>query len=474
MLKKLIFAACALSIVLLLASFAFGEETILPDSFSFSGGSGRISIRCDSIILGEDEAQAWIVFSSPNYTCVRVGDAVYDTVRDETTSSALIPVKLNAAMTVYGTTVAMSSPHEIEYEICIGVDSLRDDSRVAGLQVTSSLELCYAERFTVDFCEGGCALIDVKDSARYLVLPEGMDVPEGQEPGVTVIRQPLNNVYLAATSAMALFDSLDALDAIRFVSVEAQNWYIPNAVTALEEGRMKFAGKYSTPNYEVLVKEDCELAIESTMILHDPKVKEMLELLNIPVFIDYSSYESHPLGRMEWIKLYGVLLGKTAEAEAYFDAKAAQIESLGMARDSGKTVLFFYINTSGGAVVRGPSDYIVRMIELAGGKYLPDDIEEPLGAVSSVTVSMEDFYLAAVNADYLIYNAAIDEPVHSVDELLRKSELLADFKAVHDGNVWCADRYLYQATDIAGEFIIDVRRMLDGETDGMTFLSKLY
>jgi iron complex transport system substrate-binding protein len=61
---------------------------------------------------------------------------------------------------------------------------------------------------------------------------------------------------------------------------------------------------------------------------------------------------------------------------------------------------------------------------------------------------MEDFYAAAVDADYLIYNAAIDAPLNSLDDLLGKSALFADFKAVKDGNVWSTDRYLYQATDI--------------------------
>ena len=64
--------------------------------------------------------------------------------------------------------------------------------------------------------------------------------------------------------------------------------------------------------------EIVKLAVESTMILHSPKVQEMIEDLDIPVFVDYSSYESHPLGRTEWIKVYGAMLNKEKEAEAIF------------------------------------------------------------------------------------------------------------------------------------------------------------
>ena len=92
---------------------------------------------------------------------------------------------------------------------------------------------------------------------------------------------------------------------------------------------------------------------------------------------------------------------------------------------------------------------------------------------ASVSISMEDFYPAAVDADYLIYNASIDAPLNSLDELLGKSALFADFRAVKEGNVWSTDKYLYQATDIVGELITDIHRMLTGEMEGMTFIKKL-
>ena len=66
---------------------------------------------------------------------------------------------------------------------------------------------------------------------------------------------------------------------------------------------------------------------------------------------------------------------------------------------------------------------------------------------------MEEFYAGAKDADYLIYNAAIDDPLDSVSQLLAKSRLFADFKAVKNGNVWCTGKYLYQATDVLGSML---------------------
>ncbi len=40
------------------------------------------------------------------------------------------------------------------------------------------------------------------------------------------------------------------------------------------------------------------------MISHTPEVREMLEDFGIPVMIEYSSYEKHPLGRVEWVRFF--------------------------------------------------------------------------------------------------------------------------------------------------------------------------
>lgn len=67
------------------------------------------------------------------------------------------------------------------------------------------MELLYADQFSVDYYDGGYAMITIKDSGRYLVVPEGKSQPSGLPGDVAVIKQPLENIYLAATSAMDLF-----------------------------------------------------------------------------------------------------------------------------------------------------------------------------------------------------------------------------------------------------------------------------
>ena len=342
-----------------------------------------------------------------------------------------------------------------------------------GLTYESTMDLSFAECFDVYYYNDGYKLLDVHDSARYLLVPEGKDAPDGLDEDIRVLYQPLDTIYMAATSPMALFDAIDSVDSIKLSGLDASGWYIQSAVDAISSGDMTFAGKYYEPDYELLVGEDCDLAIESTMILHAPKVQEMIETLDIPVFIDRSSYESQPLGRTEWIKLYGAMMNKEDEANAFFQDQAQIIEKLKDFQNTEKTVAFFYINTSGAPVVRNPKDYISSMIEVAGGRNAFAELQDDSGK-TSVSITMEEFYNTAVDADYLIYNSSIDTSVTSLDDLIAKDSLMADFKAVKEGNVWITDNSMYQHTDTIGEFINDLNLMFtDGNEEDMTFLHRL-
>ena len=351
----------------------------------------------------------------------------------------------------------------------------RTAPHIDGLTYEGSMSPEYAESFDVYYYSGGYAVIDTFTGGRqYLVVPEGGSIPEGLPDDMTVIEQPAGSVYMAASSVMSLFDSLGALETVSFTSTDVDGWYVESAVEALTSGSMVFIGKYSQPDYEGLLEGDCDLAVESTMILHSPETMEKLEELGIPVFIDYSSYEQHPLGRTEWIKVYGVMLGRKEEAESFFREQTSSIEYLEELENTEKTVAYFFINSAGNVVVRKYDDYIPKMIEIAGGRYVFDDLENADSEAPSVKLSMEKFYDEAVDADYLIYNATIDSPLESMDDLMEKSGLFRDFKAVKEGNVWTTDKYMYQAADVTAEFINDIHRMVTGgDSEDMVFLTKV-
>ena len=361
---------------------------------------------------------------------------------------------------------------------------------IEGLTFVSAMEKAYAETFDIysyKLADGSkdalYRLIDVHNSGQYLILPENSssDDSAAQQKmmkklpaSVTVLKASPGNIYVAATSSMALFDAAGAIGQVKMTGTKAEGWYIDAPKKALADGSMIYAGKYSAPDYELLASSGCDLAVESMMILHTPEVKEKLEELGIPVFIDTSSNESHPMGRTEWVRLYGVLTGHEKEAEAFFEEQNKQFAQSAEYTDTGLTVAFFSISSGGNVIVRATDDYIPRMIELAGGNYIFKDLLNESGNSASVRLSMEDFYNTAKDADFLIYNATIENPVKNIDQLCGRSALLTDFKAVQEGNVWQVQRSLYQSPDIAAMMITDLRRMLTGkDTENMTFLEQL-
>lgn len=345
---------------------------------------------------------------------------------------------------------------------------------LAGLECIGQMQLDFAECYEVYYYEEDYTLINIYDSGLFLLVPEGKEAPEGIDPDIVLLYQPLDRIYLQATSAMALFRGLDALDNVRMTGTQANGWYIEETVEKMESGEMLFAGKYSEPDYEMLINEGCDLALESTMLLHTPKVQEMIEMLGIPVLIERASYETQPLARTEWIKLYGAMMDKEDEAFAFFEDQKKVLDELEDFENTEKKIAFFYVNSEGTIVVRNKKDYISSMIELAGGRNVYGENWPEDQGNSSVKLTMEEFYAAAKDADYLVYNATIAEELGSVEELLAQDELFAEFRAVQEGNVWTTGKELFQATDIIGELITDFNRVLTGENlDQLTFLKKV-
>lgn len=344
----------------------------------------------------------------------------------------------------------------------------------AEFEYESSMELDYAENFKVDYYTGGYTLLTtIMDNRKFLIVPEGKKVPEDLEEDVVVLQRPIKDLYLVASSVMDMFCELNGLDTITFSGQKEESWYVEDAKQAMARGDMVYAGKYNKPDYELMVAGNCTLAIENMMISHSPEVMEKLEDFGIPVMIEYSSYESHPLGRVEWIKFFGALLGKEAEAEQAFQDQVAILEKVATDEKTDKTVAFFFVTSNGLVQVRQSSDYVPKMIELAGGSYIFENLGDPESKRSTMNMQIEEFYNGAKDADFLIYNSSIDGGVATIDELLDKCAVLKDFKAVQEGKVWCTTNDMYQQSMSIGYLIEDIHTMLQEKEEEMKYLFRL-
>ncbi len=180
------------------SSTTIKDGVYTPSSFSWSGGTGRVSISCSKVTVTNGKASATIAFSSTHYSYVKAnGNTYYPTVSGGS-SVFTIPVELNKNQTIIGMTTAMSSPHEITYSIFVALaadgskaaDTTQSASglvssdnttldeeapEIVGLEYESETELEEAEYFKIYNYENGITLLEIdmtKDTERD---------PEGEE-----------------------------------------------------------------------------------------------------------------------------------------------------------------------------------------------------------------------------------------------------------------------------------------------------
>lgn len=108
-----------------MSALADGSYTI---ELTMEGGSGRASIQSPAqLAIADGAATAILEWSSPNYDYMLVNGEKYLPVNTEGNSVFEVPVEaLDVPLTMIGDTVAMSTPHEVEYTVTFHSDTLQN------------------------------------------------------------------------------------------------------------------------------------------------------------------------------------------------------------------------------------------------------------------------------------------------------------------------------------------------------------
>ncbi len=334
-----------------------------------------------------------------------------------------------------------------------------------------SMELSYAKCFTVDYYKGGYKLATISDGTKLLVVPEGMTVPADAPEGAIVLQAPVKNILISSAPVISLINAVGALGTVSLTTNDVDTWYIDEVKDALTDGSLTYIGEYDAPDYEKITASGCTLAIYSAMLTED--VEAQLTSIGVPVMVDRSSEEEHPLARVEWAKLYAALLGAEDKAQEVFSAQESIINELAALESTGKTVAVFYITSSGSLYARNAGDYMAKMVELAGGVYALPDVG--VGKSGTAKMDLEAFYEKAADADYIIYIWSTGGKPGTMEELLARGEILAETKAVKEGNVWCTTPDFFQIQSTIGGMVSDIHEMLlaDERVDNLTYLFRL-
>ena len=200
-----------------------------------------------------------------------------------------------------------------------------------------------------------------------------------------------------------------------------------------------------------------QVEFDSAMILNKPEIMDKYEELGIPCIVDYSSKEEHLLGRIEWIKLYGALLGLSDEADQYFESQVEKVDTVSKLEKTGKTAVMYY-KSKDTYYLRNAGDYVVSMLTLAGGETIAPEVGAGKGG--STKMNAEEFYATCKDADY-IFQVVFECPYNTIEEMIAYDELFADFKAVKEGNVYTTIPGFSQSSAILADVVVEINSVLN-------------
>jgi iron complex transport system substrate-binding protein len=119
---------------------------------------------------------------------------------------------------------------------------------------------------------------------------------------------------------------------------------------------------------------------------------------------------------------------------------------------------------------------MTKMVTIAGGKYILDG-KIGVGKTGTTKMEPEAFYAEAGDADIIIYIWSMGGKPSTLSDFTARSTVLADMKAVKNGNVWCTTPDFFQTSSTIGNIISDINKVLTADensaTDTYTYLYKL-
>jgi iron complex transport system substrate-binding protein len=264
----------------------------------------------------------------------------------------------------------------------------------------ADLKLQYAKGFQVESLDG-CTLVSVqpawqKDgySFRYLLVPTGRKVPS-KYPPAQIIRVPVRRVVSLSTTHLGYIDAADRTN--RLVGLAGfDHVNTPSVRQRIAAGKLKEVGQFTSLRMETMIDLTPDLIlVPASGSSYDVHPKLIEAGLPTVLFIDH--LESHPLGRLEWIKLLALFFDTSAHAAALFEETAARYRALA---DMGRKVTARPKIITGAPfqgrwwIAKGNS-FVARFIDDAGGDYLWSHMP----GVGSTPLDVEAVYAQALSAD---------------------------------------------------------------------------
>ena len=264
---------------------------------------------------------------------------------------------------------------------------------------------------------------------RYVLVPRDAELPHDLPEG-TIVRTPVKRALVYSSVHTSLLRELGAIDAVRGI-VDRQYFVDSLLLADVDAGQVADCGNSMSPTVEKVIDMLPDAILLSPY--QDASYGQITQL-DIPIIecADYLEYD--PLGRAEWMKFYGLLVGQRERADSLYDAVVNAYDEVKQvaAKAASRPTVVTEMVISGVWSVPGGQSYMARIIRDAGGDYLWADDDN----TGSLSLDFNQVLARAQQADYWFLKWT---NINSLKDLQGAYELNKEMEAFKNKRVYVCD-----------------------------------
>jgi iron complex transport system substrate-binding protein len=264
----------------------------------------------------------------------------------------------------------------------------------------------YAQRFDLTTKDGYTVLTIINPwqgadnvNQTYYLLGRGLNIPAGID-SINVIRVPVNSIICMSTTHLSMISALNEERTIKGIS-GADFLYEPKLLNLIKDKQIADVGYEDNLNKELVIQISPDLIMVYGIGSESAGYLGKLKELGIRVIFNADYLEKDPLGKAEWIKVFGALFCDELKADSIFSATAAEYNNLKSFINTSikeRPSVFLGLPWKDTWFISPGNSYISRLISDAGGDYLWKDTNSEI----SMPFGIENVYIRALKADYWI------------------------------------------------------------------------
>jgi len=294
----------------------------------------------------------------------------------------------------------------------------------------------FAEGFTMQKTDNGTVVTIINPwqgaediSHKYYLIRENGTIPTGTDPS-RIIYVPVEKIICMSMTHLSMIKALNESQTVAAVS-GAGFVYDPCLAGRINDGTVSDVGFEAGLNTELILRINPGLVMMYGIGSESAGYTSKIQELGIPVMFNGDYLETHPLGKAEWIKLFGALYCKEETADSIFLSVARsynETKTLIAGKITKRPHVLLGLPYKDTWFVSPGNSYISRLIRDAGGDYLWEDTSSSL----SMPLGIEDVFIRSLTADVWINtgNAASKNEIASLDSRL---EIIPCFR---NGNLY--------------------------------------